>query len=282
MLLRKFIDFLGILLGSLITALGVSALLIPNKIAAGGASGVATILYHLFSWSPGVILLCINVPLLILSGFLVSWKFSLNSVVGALATSLFVMYFEGMAPLTTDPLLATLFGGIISGIGVGIVFRSNGSTGGSDLLARIITKYTPITLGQSFIIIDVIIVASAGFLFSPEYIMYALIGLYLCARVIDIVQEGISYTKQVTIISNRIEEITDEILDKLSRGVTHLYSRGGYTKQDKLSAFVIIRRNELASVKRLIKDIDPDAFVIVSDVHQVLGEGFQKNIAEEV
>ena len=277
MWLRRIGYFMGIMIGSLITALGVSAFLVPNKIAAGGASGVATILYHLFSWQPGIILLCINIPLLIISGFLVSWRFSLNSVLGSMATSLFVVYLGTMPALTTDPLLATLFGGIVTGIGVGLVFRSGGSTGGTDLLARIITKYTPLSLSQAFIIIDSIIVGAAGFIFAPEYIMYALIGMYVCAKVVDIVQEGFSNTKQVMIISDHIESITASIFEHLERGVTQLYTRGGYTQADRLSALVIIRRNELSTIKHLVKNIDPNAFMIVSDVNRVLGEGFQKN-----
>ncbi len=277
MWLRRIGYFMGIMIGSLITALGVSAFLVPNKIAAGGASGVATILYHLFSWQPGIILLCINIPLLIISGFLVSWRFSLNSVLGSMATSLFVVYLGTMPALTTDPLLATLFGGIVTGIGVGLVFRSGGSTGGTDLLARIITKYTPLSLSQAFIIIDSIIVGAAGFIFAPEYIMYALIGMYVCAKVVDIVQEGFSNTKQVMIISDHIESITASIFEHLERGVTQLYTRGGYTQAERLSALVIIRRNELSMMKHLVKNIDPNAFMIVSDVNRVLGEGFQKN-----
>ena len=280
MLLRKITNFMGILLGSLITAIGVSALLVPNKIASGGVSGIATLLYHLFEWSPGIILLCINIPLLILSGLLVNWRFALNSVVGSIATSGFVYYLEGMPALTTDPLLATLYGGIITGVGIGIVFRSRGSTGGTDLLARILTKYTPITIGQALITIDLFVVGAAAFVFNAEYAMYALIGLYLTAKVIDIVQEGISYTKQVTIISNDIENITSAIFQKLGRGVTYFYTKGGYTGSEKLTAVVIVRRNELSRLKGLIKDIDKNAFVIVADVHQVLGEGFQKMPAE--
>lgn len=281
MLLRKIANFLGILVGSLITAIGVSALLIPNKIASGGVSGIATLLYHLFQWSPGIILLSINIPLLILSGLLINWKFAWRSVVGGMATSGFVFYLEGMPALTTDPLLATLYGGIITGIGIGIVFRSRGSTGGTDLLARILTKYTPLTIGQALLLIDLLVVGAAGIVFNPEFAMYALISLFLTAKVIDIVQEGISYTKQVTIISDNIDDITAEIFNKLGRGVTQLYTKGGYTGSDRLSAFVIVRRNELSILKALIKRIDNKAFVIVADVHQVLGEGFQKIQEEE-
>ncbi len=273
-MLKRITNLIGILIGSFITAVGVSALMIPNKIAAGGLSGIATILYHLFSLSPGIFLFAANIPLLIISGVLISWKFALNSIVGALATSGFVYLLEDIIPLTSDPLLATLFGGVLCGIGIGIVFRSQGSTGGTDLLARILSRYTPISLGQALLSIDVLVIVSAALFFTPEYAMYALIGLYVTTKLIDTVQEGISYTKEVRIISDNNEEIAKQILTVMNRGATFLYSKGAYTQEDKLTAIVIIRRNEVSKIKEIISDIDPDAFVIVSNVHQVLGEGF--------
>ncbi len=275
-MLKKVYNVLGILIGSFLTALGVSVFMIPNKIAAGGLSGIATILYHLFSISPGIFLFAANIPLLIASGLLINWKFALNSVIGALATSGFVYLLEGITPLTFDPILATLFGGVISGIGIGIVFRSQGSTGGTDLLARILAKYTPITLGQALLSIDVFVIISASVFFSPEYAMYALIGLFVTTKLIDAVQEGISYTKEVRIISDSVESIAERINKDLDRGATLIYSKGAYSGQNRLIASVIIRRNELASIKQIIRQTDPKAFVIVSDVHQVLGEGFTK------
>ncbi len=275
-MLKKITNLLGILLGSFITAIGVSAFMIPNRIAAGGLSGIATILYHLFEWSPGIFLFAANLPLLIISGVLISWKFALNSIVGAIATSGFVYLLEDIIPLTHDPLLATLFGGVISGIGIGIVFRSQGSTGGTDLLARILSKYTPITLGQALLSIDVLVIVSAALFFSPEYAMYALIGLFATTKMIDTVQEGISYTKEVRIISEHNEGIAKRIISDMNRGATFLYSKGAYSQEDKLTAIVIIRRNEVAQIKEIISDIDPSAFVIVSNVHQVLGEGFSR------
>ncbi|MFP4456494.1 MAG: YitT family protein [Clostridia bacterium] len=273
---KRISNVLGILIGSFLTAVGVSVFMIPNKIAAGGLSGIATILYHLFSISPGIFLFAANIPLLLASGFLINWKFALNSVIGALATSGFVYLLENIAPLTSDPILATLFGGVISGIGIGIVFRSQGSTGGTDLLARILSKYTPITLGQALLSIDVFIIVSASIFFSPEYAMYALIGLFVTTKLIDAVQEGISYTKEIRIISDSVELITKRIISELDRGATLMYSKGAYSQQNRLVASVVIRRNELAMVKEIIRETDPNAFVIVSDVHQVLGEGFTR------
>lgn len=274
-ILRKLVDYTGILVGSLITAVAVSGFLVPNRIAAGGASGIATLLYHLFGWSPGIVLVLINVPLLILSSLIIGVHFGLYSVLGGIATSVFVYLTETMPPVTDDPLLATLFGGIIAGIGMGIVFRSKGSTGGTDLLARIINHLTPVTLGQALLAIDVVVVALAGIVFQAEYAMYALIGLFVTAKVIDIVQEGISYTKAALIISENSQSIVDSVLNKLDRGVTEIYSRGGYTKEDRFVLLVVVRRNELARLKQVISEADPQAFVIVSDVHEVLGEGFK-------
>lgn len=266
----------GILLGSLITAVGLNALEIPNRIAAGGAAGIATIVYFLTGLEPGLMIFLINIPLLLISGFIVGWRFSWYSVIGGLATSGWV-YATSRLPVWTDnAFLAALYGGVVTGIGIGIVFRSHGSTGGTDLLARLLNHFTGLPIGQALLLIDASIVTLAGFVFGAELAMYALIAIFVTTRVIDFVQEGFFSVKALIIISDQEAAIADEILGELGRGVTYLHGEGGYSHLAKRALLVVVSRAELSSTKALVQRQDPKAFVIVVEAHEVLGEGFRE------
>ncbi|HBK85735.1 MAG TPA: hypothetical protein DDZ53_06880, partial [Firmicutes bacterium] len=194
-------QYLGILLGSFITAVGVNALQIPNRIAAGGAAGIATIIYHLTGFEPGITLLLINIPLLIISGLIIGWRFSWFSVFGGLATSGWVYATSNIIPWTDDPLLGAIYGGVVTGIGIGIVFRSRGSTGGTDLAAGLVHRLTGLPIGQALLLIDSLIVGGAGYVFGPNLAMYALVSIFVTTRIIDFVQEGFFAVKALIIIS---------------------------------------------------------------------------------
>jgi uncharacterized membrane-anchored protein YitT (DUF2179 family) len=267
---------LGILLGSLITAVGLNALEIPNKIAAGGAAGIATIVYFLTGLPAGIMLFLINIPLLVLSGFVVGWRFSWYSVVGGLATSAWVYLTDGMPVWTDNAFLAALYGGVVTGIGMGIVFRSHGSTGGTDLLARLLNHFTGLPIGQALMFIDASIVSLAGFIFGAELAMYALIAIFVTTRVIDYVQEGFFSVKALIIISENEEAIANGILADLGRGVTYLHGEGGYSRVARKALLVVVSRAELSFTKALVEKHDPKAFVIVVEAHEVLGEGFRE------
>lgn len=269
-------NYSGILLGSLITAVGLNALEIPNKIAAGGAAGIATIVYFLTGLEPGVMLFLINIPLLIMSGLLVGWRFSWYSVVGGLATSGWVYLTSGIPTWTDNAFLAALYGGVVTGIGMGIVFRSRGSTGGTDLLARVLNHFTGLPIGQALLFIDASIVTLAGIVFGAELAMYALIAIFVATRVIDYVQEGFFSVKALIIISDHSEAIANEILAELGRGVTYLHGEGGYSRLAKQALLVVVSRAELLATKAVVQRHDPKAFVIVVEAHEVLGEGFRE------
>ena len=266
----------GILLGSFITAVGLNALEIPNKLAAGGAAGIATIVYFLTGLEPGVMLFLINIPLLIISGLIVGWRFSWYSVVGGLATSGWVYLTSRMPAWTDNAFLAALYGGVVTGIGMGIVFRSHGTTGGTDLLARLLNHFTGLPVGQALLFIDASIVTLAGFMFGAELAMYALIAIFVTTKVIDYVQEGFFSVKALIIISDYNEAIANEILAELGRGVTYLHGEGGYSRLAKRALLVVVSRAELFSTKALVQRHDPKAFVIVVEAHEVLGEGFRE------
>lgn len=269
-------QYMGIVLGSLITAVGLNALLIPNRIAAGGASGVATIVYFLTGLEPGIMLFLINIPLLVISGFIVGWRFSWYSVIGGLATSAWVYLTGHLMTWTDNAFLASLYGGVVTGIGMGIVFRSRGSTGGTDLLARLLNHFTGLPIGQALLLIDATIVTVAGIVFGAELAMYALIAIFVTTRVIDFVQEGFFSVKALIIISDHEEAIANAILAELGRGVTYLHGEGGYSRLAKRALLVVVSRAELSATKAVVQRHDPKAFVIVVEAHEVLGEGFRE------
>lgn len=273
---RTLTQYFGILLGSFITALGVNALQIPNRIAAGGAAGIATLVYHLTGFEPGFTLLLINVPLLIISGFVLGWRFSWFSVFGGLATSAWVYATSNIAPWTDDPILGALYGGVVTGIGIGIVFRSRGSTGGTDLAAGLLRRLTGLPIGQALLLIDSLIVAGAGFVFGPDLAMYALVSIFVTTRIVDYVQEGFFAVKALIIISEAGEAIANQIMNELERGVTYLQSEGGFSREPKKTLLVVASRSEIITIKNLVQAQDKRAFVIVMDAHEVLGEGFQE------
>ncbi|MDI7743048.1 YitT family protein [Lysinibacillus fusiformis] len=269
-------EYIYVLLGAAVIAFGFNAFLFPNQVASGGVSGISTILNGLFGWNAGIVQYAFNIPLFISGVLILGKNFGLKSFVGTLALPFFVIIFANIGALTANALLAALFGGIIVGLGIGLVFKGNASTGGTDLLAQIITKYTGLTLGTSVLLIDGIIAISAALVFDLEKGLYALIGLFVTTKTIDIVQLGFSQSKMVYIISNQQDEIRDAVYAEIDRGVTKVPAFGGYTGEERLMLMVVVYQSEFTKLKQIIKTVDPTAFVIVSDAYEVLGEGFKR------
>ncbi len=180
-----------------------------------------------------------------------------------------------LGPATSDPVLAAIYGGGLAGIGTGITFYFGGSTGGTDMAAHLLSHWSRLSLGQALLVIDFSIIALAGFLFSPELALYALLSLIISSRTIDLVQEGTDYARAAYIISERPEEVAQAVLDKMERGVTILHGTGAYTGRERKVLFVIVSRPEIPRVKEIVADLDPNAFMAITDVHEVLGEGFK-------
>ncbi|MDQ0285116.1 uncharacterized membrane-anchored protein YitT (DUF2179 family) [Desulfofundulus luciae] len=271
-------EFLGVTLGVILTALGLDLFLVPNKIAAGGVSGLATVFHYLTGAPVGMTMLALNVPLFALGIYRLGLKFGFRSLYGTISLSLVVDALAPHLPVPTrDPLLAGIFGGVLTGLGLGLVFRYRGTTGGTDLAAAILRTYTGANVGQLLFLVDGMVVMLAGFTFhSWELAMYALITIFVTAWLIDLVQEGISYTKAFFIISERTEEIAAVVLRELNRGATALKGRGMYTRMERDVLLVVVNRSEVTRLKDLIYRVDPQAFVILADVHEVLGEGFKQ------
>ena len=271
-------DLAGMLAGSFLVAAGLVAFLIPNRIAAGGVSGLATIIHYLLHFPVGAVILALNVPLFLLSLRELGIPFGIRTLYGTLTLGIWVdVLTPYLKPLTQDLLLAAIYGGVAVGIGMGLVFRFRGSTGGTDLAARLLNKYVHISLGQSLLLIDFMVITAAGIVFSAELAMYALLSLFVSTQVIDLVQEGMGFAKAVYIISERTEEITRAIFRELDRGATSLKGRGLYTGRDREIILCVVSRAQITALKDLVYRIDPQAFVIVTDAREVLGEGFQRH-----
>jgi uncharacterized membrane-anchored protein YitT (DUF2179 family) len=274
--LATILAYVYIIIGAAIVAVGFNVFLLPNEVASGGVSGISTILKGVFGWEPGIVQYAFNIPLFIAGVIFLGKQFGARSLAGTLTLPLFVILTSSWEPATLNPLLGALFGGISVGVGLGIVFRGNASTGGTDLAAQIIAKYTGFTLGTSVMLIDGLIVLSAALVFDVEKGLYALIGLFVTTKTIDIIQLGFSQSKMVYIITNKQEEIRDAIYTEINRGVTKLPAVGGYTEADKPILLVVVYQTEFSKLKHVIKVVDPTAFVIVSDAYEVLGEGFKR------
>ncbi|MEB2280630.1 YitT family protein [Lysinibacillus xylanilyticus] len=273
---ESIVEYMYVIVGAAIIAIGFNVFLLPNQVASGGVSGISTILHGLFGWNPGFIQYAFNIPLFIAGIVVLGKKFGIKSFIGTITLPFIVLLTNSWGPWTDNPLLGALFGGIVVGLGIGLVFKGNASTGGTDLLAQIITKYTGISLGTSVLLIDGIIAISAAIVFDLEKGLYALIGLYVTTKTIDIIQLGLSQSKMVYIITMKQDEVRDAIYAEIDRGVTKLPAIGGYTREARPVLMVVVYQTEFTKLKQLIKNVDPSAFIIVSDAYEVLGEGFKR------
>ncbi len=278
MFLRWLKDYLGVTIGVILTAIALDAFLVPAKIAAGGLSGVATILYHMFQWPVGLVMLVLNIPLFIWSILRLGWRYTVNSIFGTVALSVFVDLLVPYIPVVTeDLLLASLYGGVLMGIGLGMVFRFNSTTGGTELLAAILRTYVGINIGQLLFIIDGIVVLWAGLVFrSAELALYALITIFLASWIIDLVIEGFSSAKAFMIITKRADAISQAIIKELDRSATSWKARGMYSGSEQEVLISVVGRSEVTRLKKIVREEDPIAFIILADVHEVLGEGFKE------
>lgn len=276
-MVKKWIrSYAGILLGAVITATALNMFLIPHKIAAGGTSGLATVLHHLAGLPVGATMLSFDIPLLLVSIKILGARFGFNTLIGAIILSVSIDITAPFIPtLTSDLLLNSLYGGILSGIGLGLVFRFEGSTAGTDLAAAIINKLFGISVGQALLMVDCFVIILAGVAFqSAELSLYALISLFVSTQIIDLVQEGPSSAKAFFIVSSKASTLAEAVLTEMDRGVTFLHATGGYTQEASEVLLCVVSTREVSRLKELIYALDRAAFVIVADAHEVMGEGF--------
>ncbi len=277
--LRQLKNFLYVLVGCMAFALGFDLFLEPNHINVGGVSGIGQLLTHLTGFgSVALWSLLINVPLFLVSIKGVGRKFFLGSLLGMMLSSLFLEWFLVIPLPVTDPLLACLYGGVLTGFGLGLVFISGASTGGVDIIARLLRPTFPnLPIGRIMLCIDLVTVALTGVVFGDiNKALYSAVTLYVCDMVLDAVVYGLDYSTVALIISDNYEAISRTICDKLERGVTVLHGHGFYSGQDKQVLLSAIKKRQAAELKQLVMDVDPDAFIILQEAHQVLGDGFKR------
>ena len=271
-----WMEYLHILVGAAIVGLSFNLFLLPNEIASGGTSGISTIMAAKFGFEPAFVQWAFNIPLFIAGVILLGRQFGVKTLVGTIFLPFVIYMTNDLEPWTTDPLLASIIGGMGVGLGLGIVFRGRASTGGTDLAAQILHKYTHISLGKCVAFIDGLIVISAAYVFDIEKGIYALIGLYATSKTIDLIQVGAGRSKMTMIISEDEHEIRKAIFEKIDRGVTELTAKGGYTDSERPVLMCVVDQTQFTKLKQVVKDIDPHAFVVVMDASEVLGEGFNR------
>lgn len=277
---RFVIEYFGVFIGVILTALALVLFLIPNKIVTGGVSGLATVVFHTTGFPVGLTMLAISIPLFIFGVKELGVRLGVKTLFGIILLAVSIEYLRPIVePLTTDPFLASLYGGILAGVGTGIVFKSGGTMGGSDLAAQLVRKFTGVSSGQGLFIVDAFVITTAAILFNIELALFGLIGLFVTSKVIDVVQDGFHYTKAAIIISDSPEQVTQKIFDDLERGVTILNGQGAYSGKERDVILVVVNQSEVTRLKMLVRDIDKDAFVIISNVNEALGEGF-KNLSK--
>ncbi|MCM3088236.1 YitT family protein [Bhargavaea ginsengi] len=274
----KLKNLIMILIGAAIFSFGLVHFNIQHELAEGGFTGLTLILLFVFDLDPAIMNLVLNVPMFFIGWKLLGRKTFVYTVVGTVAVSVFLRIFtvyQYDINMENDLLLVSLFAGVFIGIGLGIIFRFGGTTGGVDIIARLANKYYGWSMGRTMFIFDagVILLSWATYLTMPK-MMYTLVAVYVGARVIDFVQEGAYSGRGAWIISEWQDEIADKITQEMDRGVTVLKGRGHYTKQEREVLYCVVGKNEIVRLKNIINSVDPSAFVSVTDVHDVMGEGF--------
>ena len=280
---RKILKYFLIVLGSVIYAVGFQYFMFPNRIVSGGISGIAMILNHFTHWPVGMMVIAMNVPL-----FLIAWRhfgldYLIGSLVGTAVSSIFVDLFASTGIVaTTDPMLGSIIGGVIKGAGMGIIYYVGASTGGIDIVAKMLRqKYQQINFGTIVLILDVVIVVVYALVLDLyESAMYSLIGMYVVSKVVDLALYGIDNSSLCYIVSEKSEELAREILSgHVHRGVTILEGEGAYSHQRKNVILCVIKRTQMGEMRRLVRRMDEHAFFIVTDAKNVFGTGFE-NISE--
>lgn len=275
-------DYSLIVVGSLIQAVALRIFLVPAKLASGGVSGIAQIIHHYTDWPIGVMVLIGNIPLFLLGWrFLGGRRFAVRTALAIVAYSLAVdllllLPFFPKNGLTDDIFLNSLYGAVVSGIGYGLVYRARGTSGGSDILARILNHWRGVPMTQSYLMVDSVVILAAGFAFGWKEALYAIVTLYVSGLAAETVLEGGGTVRTAMIVTAKPREIADAILVELERGVTTLAGTGAYTGEDRPVLYCVVSRAEIAQIKAIVQETDPRAFMVVGVAHEALGEGFKE------
>lgn len=280
---RKVKEYIFTTIGFIIVVIAVKFFLEPNNIAGGGVMGIAIVLHKFLPVSVGVLMLAMNLVLFIIAFIVIGNQFGAKTIYASLGLSGSISILDNIIGsgyiVTSNLLLATIFGTLLSGVGMGIVFNQNASTGGTDILAKIINKFWHLDIGKSLLMVDFCVTLAASATFGAEIGMYSLLSVIINGIVIDTVIEGLNLCKSVTVISSKNQEISKYITHTLDRGCTIIHGKGGYTGSDTYILYTVLSRKEFIKLRNYIKEVDKRAFITISNAHEVLGEGFN-NIDE--
>lgn len=269
-------DLLLIFVGAFVFALGVNYFTIPNMLSEGGILGITIVAHYLFDWSPGVVNFVLNAVLIVVGYKFFEKRAFVYTLISIAACSLFMFLTEDVGKqLTGDTLLASVFAGFLVGVGLGLIFRSGGTSGGTTILAQLANQYFGWSIAKAMLLLDVAVVVASVFIIGLEKAMYTLLVVYIGAKAIDFIVEGLDERVAVLIISNEPERVLNAITKKMSRGLTVLDGHGGYTGQDKQVLYLVINKQEIVQLKHIIREIDEFAYVTVHNVHEMMGKGYK-------
>ncbi len=274
-------DYALVLAGALLQAVALRLFLVPANLASGGISGISQLINHYTGWPIGLMVFIGNLPLFLLGWrYLGGRRFVLRTVVAVAAYSLFtdlllLLPFFPKNGITDDLVLNSLYGAVASGIGYGLVYRGQGTSGGSDILARILNRWRGIPMTQSYLMTDTLVILAAGFVFGWQKALYAIIVLYVSGLVVDSTLEGAGTVRTALIVSDQSATVSQRILSEMERGVTILNGTGGYTGAARPVIYCVVNRSEIQQLKTIVHETDPKAFMVIGQAHEALGEGFQ-------
>lgn len=273
------ITSVGMIIGSFIMACSTAFFLLPNKLSAGGFSGLSTIAYYLFHVPAGTAMIILNVPLFVVAFFRIGKKFIVQSIMGTFFLSIFLNILERFPAVTNDRFLACIYGGIIMGIGTAIILKVNSSTGGSDLLSYVIRSFNDsFKSGDLIIGFDTVVIILTIFVFKDiEIGLYSAIAIYLMGKMIDIIFEGVDFAKVMFIVSDKYDDIAKIVGNDVQRGSTGIYAKGMHSSEDKMILFCVGSRNEIIRIKKIVNEIDKRAFIVIFNAREALGKGFEKD-----
>lgn len=265
------------ILGAFIVAVALEMFLLPNKIIDGGVIGISMMISYVTKWNLGLLIFCINIPFMLIAFKALGKKFILNTFMATALLSVATNIAVNLQPATNDLLLATVFGGILLGLGVGLILRNNASLDGTEMLSIVLSKKLKIvSVGELLMGMNLFIYTAAGFLLGWERAMYSILTYFVASKVIDTVLEGLDKAKSVRIVSDFWEEIGDLIMKELNTSVTYIKTKGGYSKQEKILTFCVVNKFDIPKLKEVVYSVDPRAFIVTEDVHEVEGVRIKK------
>lgn len=271
---EQIIQYIYIVIGATIVGLSYNMFLLPAKLAAGGISGVSTLLYELYAFKPAMTQFAINIPIFLIGWITMGRDFSWKTLLGTFWVPFSIYLSENIPVTVTDPLLSAIYGGILLGVGLGVVYKGNGSTGGTAAIAQIMKRFTNLSSGYAQLIVDGVVVITSIFVFSLELTLFALLTIYISSKAIDFVQLRTSQTKLILIISEEAEKIQGIIRDELDRGLTKIRTIGGYSNEEKTMILCVTEQHEAVDLKKILQKETPNAFVIFINASEILGRGF--------